>query len=178
MRLNGGPINFKDDAGTVFSRLAGLGHAGCPYPQPLEAARRALTKAQDPNDPDNAGFLRSDATLDVVIITNEDDCSVPETSDLFDPTQTRLADWYGAPGPYRCAELGWLCGGTAPPHQLPAGLETVALDACVPVEGEGTLTPVSVFSQFLQGLKASPDDVLVSVVTGPGAARRDRPKER
>lgn len=170
MRLNGGPINFADDAGAVFSRLAGLGHAGCPYPQPLEAARRALTKAQDPNDPDNAGFLRADAELGVVIITNEDDCSVPGDSDLFDPTQTHLADRYGAPGPYRCAELGWLCDGTAPPHQLPTGLEGVALDACVPVEGEGKLTPVSAFTQFLDGLKASPDDVTISVVTGPEQA--------
>jgi hypothetical protein len=167
MRINGRPINFEDDAGAVFSRLAGLGHPGCPYPQPLEAARRALTKAQDPNDPDNAGFLRSDAELGIVIIANEDDCSVSENSDLFDPKQTRLADPYGAPGPYRCAELGWLCGGTPPPHEAPTGLETVALDSCVPVEGEGALTPVSVFNQFLQGLKANPDDVLISVIAGP-----------
>jgi hypothetical protein len=167
MRFNGGPINFKDDAGVVFSRLAGLGHAGCPYPQPLEAARRALRKAQDPDDPDNAGFLRADAALAVVIITNEDDCSVPENSDLFDPTQTTPGDPYGAPGPYRCAERGWLCGGTAPPDEVPAGLERVALDACVPAEGDGKLTPVSEFHEFLEGLKTNPDDILVSVVTGP-----------
>jgi hypothetical protein len=167
MRFNGDPINFNGDAGTVFSHLAALGHAGCQYPQPLEAARRALTKAQDPADPDNRGFLRPDAELGVVIITNGDDCSVPATSDLFDPTQTQPTDPYGAPGPYRCAERGWLCGGTAPPHQVPSGVERVALDACVPVEGEGKLTPVSEFSVFLKGLKANPDAVMVSLIAGP-----------
>ena len=167
MRLNGVPLNFQGDAGTVFSRLAQVGHAGCPYPQPLEAARRALTKAHDPTDPDNGGFLRDDAQLAVVIISNGDDCSVPASSDLFDPGQTRFADPYGATGPYRCAEFGWLCGGAPPPHQLPGGVEQLALDMCEPAGASGKLTPVAEFSAFLKGLKVNPDYVLVSVIAGP-----------
>lgn len=167
MRMNGVPLNFQGDAGTVFGRLAQLGHAGCPYPQPLEAARRALTKAHDPTDPDNGGFLRADAQLGVVFISNEDDCSIPASSDLFDPGQTRLADPYGAPGTYRCVEFGWLCDGAPPPRQLPSDVEQVAFEMCEPAEAAGKLTPVAEFGNFLKGLKTYPDDVMVSVLAGP-----------
>ena len=33
---------------------------------------------------ENAGFLRRNATLAIVLITNEDDCSAPPDSALFD----------------------------------------------------------------------------------------------
>jgi hypothetical protein len=167
MRFNGAPLNFQKDAGAVFSRLARLGHAGCAYPQPLAAARRALTKAQDPADPHNAGFLRPEAALGVVIVTTEDDCSVPADSDLFDPRQMTLADPYGGQGTYRCAEFGWLCDGVKPPHDLAASSDRVDLGACVPAETTGKLTPISEFIQFLKGLKSNPDNIMVSLVTGP-----------
>ena len=167
MRINGGPVNFTKDPGEVFGALARLGSGGCPYPQPLGAARRALVKARDPADPDNAGFLRDDAELGIVIITNEDDCSIPADSDLFDPRQTTVADPYGAPGPYRCAEFGWLCGDASPPHALPSGRDSIALDACVPDPTGGRLTPLAELRQFLAELKPSPDNVMLALIAGP-----------
>jgi len=167
MRVNGGPINFTKDPGEVLVALARLGYAGCPYPQPLEATRRALLKAQDPADPDNAGFLRDDAALGIVIITNQDDCSIPADSELFDPRQMTVADPFGAAGTYRCAEFGWLCGGLSPPHALAPGSDPVTLDACVADPAGGHLTTLAELRGFLVGLKASPDDVMISMIAGP-----------
>jgi len=169
MRLNGGPLNFSGSPGTVFAALANLGVAGCPYPQPLAAARRALSRAQDPSDPDNAGFLRADAELAVIIVTNQDDCSVPADSDLFDPGQSRVADPYGAQGTYRCAEFGLRCDGVKPPHALSSDAEALALHACVPAEAAGRLTPIEELVADLRSLKSEPDMIDVSLIGGPPA---------
>jgi hypothetical protein len=52
-----------------------LGLGGCGLEQPLEAALRALTTQASPGAP-NAGFLRPEATLAVLLLTDEDDGSV------------------------------------------------------------------------------------------------------
>ena len=167
MRLNDPQVNFSGQPGDVFACMARLGHAGCGFPQPLAAARRALEKAGDATDPDNGGFLRHDAALAVIVITNGDDCSVPSDSDLFDPAQTRLSDRYGALATYRCSEFGLLCGGQAPPHAPPSDGGGLILDACMPAEASGRLTAVQDLRSFFQGLKENPDDILVAVAAGP-----------
>jgi hypothetical protein len=82
-----------------FACLTQLGTLGCGYEQPLESALQALWPSADSTlqfiaedsdsmlgrgDRDNAGFLRNDpegepATLAIVLVTDEDDCSA------FDP---------------------------------------------------------------------------------------------
>jgi hypothetical protein len=62
--------NYTGSLADAFQQLADVGDAGCTYVRPLEAARRALA-----NNPANAGFLRKDAALGIVVITNTDDCS-------------------------------------------------------------------------------------------------------
>jgi len=67
---------------------------GCGVEQPLEAVLKALTPATSGlrfarettghEDGDNAGFLRSDSVLGVVILTTEDDCSLRDAS-MLDP---------------------------------------------------------------------------------------------
>lgn len=168
MRFNGTPLNVKGDPGAVFGALAAVGTGGCVYPQPLQAALRALTRAQDPADPDNGGFLRANARLLVVVVTDQDDCSIPADSDLFDPSQTSVADPYGAPGIYRCAEFGWSCIGGPPPH-MPNPIDNpidIALPACVPAENYGRLTPVATLSAALRAFKHDPDEVSVSLISG------------
>jgi len=73
---------------------------GCGLEQPLEAALRALTTQAAPGGP-NAGFLRPEATLAVLVLSDEDDASVRDCSrhdgvgacddarDVFDATSTR-----------------------------------------------------------------------------------------
>jgi hypothetical protein len=49
----------------------------------------------------NQGFLRSDARLAVFLVTNEDDCSLPDDSDLADPTTSGISLY----GPLRIVPL-------------------------------------------------------------------------
>ena len=62
-----------------------------------------------------AGFLRPDAFLAVAFITNEDDCSAPPDTTLFDLRRRRRAA-RSVPFIFRCNEFGHLCGGVAPPR--------------------------------------------------------------
>lgn len=83
--------------GNDFGCMASLGTAGCAIEQPLEAALRALWPAQDQSlafaasadgssvtshgDQENAGFTAVDgrvSALGIVIVTDEDDCSVED----------------------------------------------------------------------------------------------------
>jgi hypothetical protein len=79
---------------------AAVGIGGCGLEQPLEAALRALTTNATPNAV-NAGFLRRDAALAVLVVSDEDDGSVRDchahdgvgacvdATDVWDPGSTR-----------------------------------------------------------------------------------------
>ncbi len=56
-----------------------LGVGGCGIEQPLEAALRALTTQAAPGGP-NAGFLRPEATLAILVLSDEEDGSVRDCS--------------------------------------------------------------------------------------------------
>ncbi len=64
--------------------LAPQGINGCGYESPLEAMMQAINPAA-PWNQGNKPFMRDDATLAVVIVTDEEDCSVkaPEGHDYF-----------------------------------------------------------------------------------------------
>ena len=93
-----------DDVAAVSEDFACLALAGLEGPgleQPLEAALKALLPADAPvevvgerphGDRENAGFLRDDSLLSVVVLTDEDDCST------FDPVAL-------AEGPFDPREL-------------------------------------------------------------------------
>src|SRR4051812_47460822 len=68
----------------TFSCMASVGSMGCGLEHVLESPYKALHD----NIPENAGFLRDDALLAVVWLTNEDDCSAPPDTDLFDMNKT------------------------------------------------------------------------------------------
>lgn len=61
------------NASSAFSCLAKAGTGGASIEMPLEATKLALVDRVA--DGTNAGFLREDALLAVVILTDEDDCS-------------------------------------------------------------------------------------------------------
>jgi hypothetical protein len=85
-----------------------LGYEGCNVGQPLEALLKALTPASSTvrfagdlpghGDGVNAGFLREDSVLAIVVITDEDDCSLADQT-LLDPTSSE----YTEPREIRCA---------------------------------------------------------------------------
>ena len=72
-----------------FACIATLGTGGCGFEQQLKAVRKALTVHADGA---NAGFVRDNSLLAVLIVTDEEDCSVREdvgnATDIFN---TQLA---------------------------------------------------------------------------------------
>ena len=100
------PDAFARDVGCV----AQAGTGGCGFEQQLEAVLKALSPSAPTSytgasyvapeffgattghgDGNNDGFVRDDTLLAVVIVTDEEDCSVADT-ELFDPSSPR----YGA----------------------------------------------------------------------------------
>jgi hypothetical protein len=191
--------NFTGALGDVFACMALLGDTGCGFESQFQSVQVALTRAALPRglapggDPDNGGFLRPEARLAVVMLTNEDDCSVPTGSLLLSPNVNSTDDpsGLGALQSYRCNEFGHLCADPAapggpkvpPPHTMALGA-SITLDACVSAEDQGKvdlitdsggspdptmghLVTVSSFIAFLKGLKADPRDVFVAALDGP-----------
>ena len=99
-----------------FRCMTRLGVRGCAFEQPFEAMRRALaapgTTTQDASLREvhqyNAGFLRENAILAVVHISDEDDCSITERGKLlFDTTPNSEAEQlYGRKINLRCGLHG------------------------------------------------------------------------
>src|SRR5213075_883161 len=103
--------------------------------------------------------------------TDEDDCSAPADSGLFDTTMNMTVDSpLGLPASFRCNEFGHLCMGARPPRLPPSGnpAEVVTLDGCMSAEGRGMLTPVATIVSQVRALKAYPDQqILVAAIAGP-----------
>ena len=75
--------NFTGPIDTVFQCIAQLGDQGCGFEQPLASIDRALGADGAAPPAANANFLRPDAYLGIVILTNEDDCSAPPNSTIY-----------------------------------------------------------------------------------------------
>jgi hypothetical protein len=136
----------------AFQCIALLGTTGCGYEHQLESARRAL----DPNLPVNPGFLREDAFLAVVFITDEDDCSAAKPG-LFDPSQKGLDDPLGPGTSFRCTEFGIRCDKN--------GRQPGPRTGCVP--GYDWLHKVEDYVGFFRTLKKQPDRVMLFAIAGP-----------
>lgn len=153
--------NFDGDIDQVFSCIAPLGTKGCGFEHQLQSVRAALDPELMPAE--NAGFLRDDAVLAIVLLTDEDDCSAPANTTLFDPAQESISDPLGPLDSFRCNEFGHLCAGKRPPRT-----DASELKDCHSAE-DGRLVKISELVTFFKGLKANPNDVIVAVVTGPTA---------
>jgi hypothetical protein len=163
INVNGQP-NYTGDISNVFSCIAQLGDGGCGFEHQFESVLRALGADGAPPPPQNANFLRADAYLAIVLITNEDDCSAPPNSDLFDSSSATVSDPLGPLQSYRCNEFGHLCGGKAPPRQPPGEVDLSG--TCVSAE-DGRLLKVADVVTAMKRLKTDPSKVLVAAIAGP-----------
>ena len=153
--------NFSRPLPQEFACLARLGEAGCGFEQPFAAVKHALDPALAPAE--NLGFLRREASLAVIMISNEDDCSAAPGVPLYETSVNRnITSRLGPPTNFRCNEFGHLCRGSAPPRTA-----TGLLRDCQSNETGGTLESITSFVDFLRGLKSDPAKVFVATVAGP-----------
>jgi hypothetical protein len=192
------PPNFDGDIRNAFKCIALLGDKGCGFESQFESVYYGLYKGSlplgsgDNQDPDNGGFLRPEAVLAIVMVTNEDDCSVRGDSLLLNPAVNSVDDktGLGALQSYRCNEFGHVCDGMPPPHNPPGSI--VTLNNCVSAEEMGktddgvvdpgghpdptkghlwptvnTVGPDQGFTEYIKSYKSNPDDILVAAIAGP-----------
>jgi len=145
--------NYTGSFGEALACIGDVSRDGCGFEQPLEAMRRAL----DGSNPENDGFLRDDAFLAVILVTDEDDCSASDAH-LFAPP-SGPDDPLGALSSFRCFEHGVVCDPDTP-------REPGRYYDCASREDSVYLHPVAEYREFLLSLKADPAMVYVHQVSG------------
>jgi hypothetical protein len=156
--------NYTGDLAGVFSCMAVLGIEGCGFEMQLEAMYKALS-------PDaNAGFLREDAFLAIIFITDEDDCSAPDAR-MFDPTVTSKESALGPIDSFRCFEFGVQCN---PDNPRILGDKV----DCAPREDSPYMYSVQRYVDFVKSLKPNdPTKVIVAGIIGYDEENPDEPLE-
>jgi hypothetical protein len=154
----------------AFTCMASVGDQGCGYEHQLEATYQALKQENPETAQANTGFLRDDAVLVVVFLTDEDDCSAPQTTNLFDPTDT---EWGVANSSFRCTQYGLTTDGRSP---LPGTAGTFSPIASLPNPNDsptGRLFDVDRYINLFTkpktqgGIKDDPNDVILVAILGP-----------
>ena len=190
---NGMPNYTDPDMSTVLQCIMSLGGNGCGFERQLASIDRALgADGMGPFPSSNAGFLRPNAYLVIIMLTNEDDCSAtpPTTIYSLNGYQQNIANPDGPIANYRCngGPRGahycqdpanndmWMIPPLNPPAdaQGSAAAPTLDLANCIdneqPPMGTGTsaLTPVSQFISDIKALKPDPDNqIVVAAIAGP-----------
>ena len=168
-----GQKNYAGNLEDVFSCIAALGEDGCGFEHQFAAITRALGADGKAPPLENQEFLRPEAYLAIVMITNEDDCSASPGVPLFDETDNQtLADQLGPRTNFRCNEFGHICDGIHPSRNAPNNdvAATVTYDNCTSNDGEGYLLSVVDTANRIKALKADPENqVMVAAIAGPEA---------
>lgn len=149
--------NYPNTLASAFATIANVGVGGCGLEQHLGAIERALITHGGAGGA-NAGFLRPEAVLAVVIIADEDDCSAAGPN--FYGADASL----GALDGLRCLRAGLRCG----PQNTQAVGGIGEYSNCRP-------DPTSTFALQIEGLvgklralKKRPDDqLMIAGIIGP-----------
>jgi len=147
--LGGRARNYTGVLEQVLGLMTSVGASGCGFEQHLAATVLALT------NPANAGFVRPDANLAIIILADEDDCSVRDAGAFFDADEGIL----GPRSSFRCTREGLVCS-----ESLDAvGPKT----GCSPREDSSYLEGIERFVGFFDRLKPSQKLVLAGIVGDP-----------
>jgi hypothetical protein len=147
----GNTTNFQGDISDVFACIATIGTNGCGFEHQLQSVRMALSGLVNENN----GFLRPDAHLAVVYITDEDDCSAPSDTSIFS------GDLSGQDSSLRCSLYGHRCNGQP---VKPAVFSTPLDDCGADPNGGGKLIPVKTFIDEMKRLRTQ--SITISVIGG------------
>ena len=147
--------NYPGTLTETFAKMARVGDSGCGYEQSFKAAQIALS----PYGPAGKGFLRDDALLLVVFVTDEDDCSAT-SSTLFSDQYADACSELGPITSYRCFEHGVKC------HDGKGSREFGERRNCRPDEESPYVQSVVRFADSLKRLKKNPAQVIVAGIYG------------
>jgi hypothetical protein len=145
---DGSGRNYTGELAAAVKAMIPTGSSGCGFEQSIAATSRAF------DNPQNAGFLREDANLLIVMLSDEDDCSVKNGS-LFGPA----SDMLGSRQSYRCTRFGVVCD---EPIDIP-GEKT----NCHSNETSDLLDPVAPYVEHIRSVKSDPARVGVFAMSGP-----------
>ena len=180
-----GVANYTGDLSALLSCMTALGDNGCGFEHQLASISRALGADGSPAPSSNAGFLRPDAQLAIIVLSNEDDCSAPPDTVLYSLNGglQNISNPLGPIANYRCNEFGHLCVDSAAPGstcltepppqpptdaQLTASGPTLDLVDCESNDNLGLVTSVSSFVSGIRALKADPDNqIVVGAIVAP-----------
>lgn len=155
------------------------GIAGCGFASPLESMYKTIARSIAPGE-DEVGFLRANAILSVVIVSDEVDCSYDgrfesiflDESAGGDPAVFWSDPEAGAPTSAVCWNAGVVCDGDGAPYdECLSANKDVAGDIDVADE-DAVLRPVARYVDLLQQLEISKQqitpaqEVLVAVIGG------------
>jgi hypothetical protein len=145
-------LGSNDDIGDRFTRtLNNISTNGSGFERGLDAVRDFLDASnvatRDPScQNDLQNFLREDAKLVVIFLTDEQDCSRLPDNDA-------LADEFASD----------ICG---PQPPLEPGQSRPSAATCYTAFDNGTLSPVSEYAEFLRKQKKNADDISIAVIAG------------
>jgi hypothetical protein len=186
-----GVANFTDPIASVFQCIGLLGANGCGFEHQLASIDRALgADGLGPPPSQNTGFLRPDAYLGIVMLTNEDDCSAPADTTIYslNGSPQSITNPDGPIGNYRCnggprgghlcqdlnagsPNMGYATPPLTPPPDAAGNPPILPLADCKDNDsGSSALIPVSKFVSDIKALKSDPDNqILVGEIIGPAA---------
>jgi hypothetical protein len=142
--------NFTGNIRSVFSCMSTFGTQGCGYEHSVGALRKALLA------PENAGFIRPDAYLAFVLITDEDDCSAADDSTMF------VTPRAGQDFSLVCALEAHTCGGM---HNTGTTPVDRPLSECSAAD-DGLLLPMGQLIADVIGVKKDPQLIIASGIFG------------
>ncbi|PRQ08444.1 hypothetical protein [Enhygromyxa salina] len=140
----------------AFRCFAPQGINGCGFESPLESMYLALIRAQTPDEPGNYGFMRADAVLAVVVLSDEADCSYNKSfAEIFEQDGNKVF-WSDPAAQFPSSAVCWNAGVSCTGD--PSGY-----DGCEPTnkdingeissDSQAVLHPLSRYVGLLKGLE-------------------------
>src|ERR1017187_38465 len=176
-------VNFSGDINSVFACLAGnLGTLGCGEEHQLEAFEFAFLVSNIPSSAaQRAAFLRPNAYLGLVFLSDEDDCSAVGNDQMFGS----ISSLSGESASLRCYTRSHACNGqnlaNPPPGYPTSALYLAAMSNCSARVGDtcsnvdvsqptpncNPLRDYKVMANEIKSLKSDPDhQILVAGIFG------------
>jgi hypothetical protein len=151
---DGADVNYTGPLADALGCLIRLETNGCGFEQPFAAVEAALVA------PENAGFLRPDAQLVVIFLSDEDDCSAVDPA-FFGPESATL----GPVDSYRCFANTVACAEPV----LPAGEAGIGdkTDCAVRHDNPWMLALEHVAQSLIDAKGGDATKVMVAAFAGP-----------